>query len=85
MEELEKCIREREDNITNQEIRIRAAQEEFQDNKVIIEHKKNPYSYIIKNSDCEKTCQAIIDIVENNKCSFGIGYDSFIEYARKLS
>lgn len=85
MKELERRIREREDNIANQEIRIRAAREEFQDNIVIIDHKKNPYSYIIKNSDCKKTCQTIIDIIENNKCSFGIGYDSFIEYVRKLS
>lgn len=85
IEVLEKRICKRESNPTEQESKIRAAREEFQDNKIMIDHNENPYSYIIKNSDLSKTCQAIVEIVENDNCSLGTGYDLFMKYVLKTN
>lgn len=77
---LKKRIRNRETDPKEQEKRIKAVEEDFQDNKRMLDRNEKPYSYIIKNSDIEKTCQTINEIITGRNCDFGTGYEEFMKY-----
>lgn len=77
---LKKRIDSREKTDEERAKRMKAMREEFRDNKEMLDRNENPYSYIIKNTDPEKTCQAIREIVEKDDCRLGNGYEEFMRY-----
>lgn len=58
-EELRHRLEQREDCLTEEEIRLRLGRLKYEESKI------NLYDYVIKNDDFEKTLQIIMTIIEN--------------------
>lgn len=71
---------------TEEEInkRLAAMDQEFEDNITMMENGQKPFTFVIRNTDMNKTCRTIRERLQNNDPQADDGYAEFWNYLKSL-
>lgn len=64
--------------------RLKAMEQEFEDNIAMMNDHQKPFTFVIRNTDLSKTCNRIMEWLHNDDTKADDGYDEFWSYLRSL-